>query len=65
MGAHDRAQYAALHALWVAGASVVFNPEITAGTTYNVYIENLTGEYWQRQDDTDAFRKMSASSSCS
>ena len=51
------AQYAALHALWVAGASVVFNPDITAGTTYNVFIENLTGEYWQRQDDTDAYRQ--------
>lgn len=51
------AQYTALHALWVAGAGVVFNPDITAGTTWNVFIENLTGDYWERQDDTDAYRQ--------
>lgn len=40
------AQYAAMQALYVADAAVVWNPQDGSGTTYNVEITGLHGEYW-------------------
>lgn len=45
-------QYDALHALWVAGDAVTFNPQLTNGKTYTVTIENLKGRYHMTQGDT-------------
>jgi hypothetical protein len=50
------AQWDTLQALWVAGEQVVFDPDLETPHTFNVFIENLTGTYWESQGTTGAFR---------
>ena len=52
-GAMSAAQYNSIHALWIAGAAITWDPKLTGGATFTVTIENLTGKYFITQEDID------------